>query len=105
MLSLILLNLQESGGVTPPVVPPVTPSPPTVPVQAPGTIVNRIQDASVQLTLNDVFHYWGNDVSLSNTQDLLLVSGTVMGQQRVLRRLLTNPGDYLFDPNYGGGLP
>lgn len=45
-----------------------------------------------------------------------MVSGTLRGQQRVLRRLLTNPsrldaygntipGDYIWEPNYGGGLP
>lgn len=27
-----------------------------------------------------------------------------MGTQRILRRLLTNPGDYIFHPNYGAGL-
>ncbi len=40
-----------------------------------------------------------------------MVAGTVRGQQRVLRRLLTNPatattpGDYIFEPDYGAGLP
>lgn len=53
----------------------------------------------------DVYHYWGNDLSAGNTGDLLTVTGTELGQQRVLRRLLTNPGDYLFEPDYGAGLP
>ncbi|MDB6104063.1 MAG: phage tail protein [Gammaproteobacteria bacterium] len=90
------------GPVTPP---PVTPTPPIPPIQSPGTIVSRSANAGVQLKLSDLFQYWGNDLTLSNTQDLLLVSDTVMGQQRVLRRLLTNPGDYLFQPDYGAGLP
>ena len=33
------------------------------------------------------------------------MQGTLLGQQRVLRRLLTNPGDYIFQPTYGAGLP
>ncbi|MFZ6727330.1 phage tail protein [Undibacterium sp. MH2W] len=65
----------------------------------------------------DLFHYIGSDLSASNIGDLQSVSGTVKGQQRVLRRLLTNPqtfdasgkpqtsGDYIFHPEYGAGLP
>jgi hypothetical protein len=56
-------------------------------------------------TLNDLFHYWGNDLVASGSGDLLTVSGTLRGQQRVLRRLLTNPGDYLGHADYGAGLP
>jgi hypothetical protein len=62
-------------------------------------------------TLNDLFHFWGTDLTQSATGDLQTVSGTARGQQRVLRRLLTNPatdttpGDYIFEPNYGAGLP
>jgi hypothetical protein len=55
--------------------------------------------------LNDLYHYWGNDLTQSNTGDLLTATGTIRGQQRVLRRLLTNPGDYVFQPSYGAGLP
>jgi hypothetical protein len=56
-------------------------------------------------TLNDLFHFWGTDLEASAAGDLLTVSGTQRGQQRVLRRLLTNPGDYIFQPEYGAGLP
>lgn len=55
--------------------------------------------------INDLYHYWGSDVSTGPTGDLLTVSATLLGQQRVLRRLLTNPGDYVFQPDYGAGLP
>lgn len=55
--------------------------------------------------ISDVYHYWGSDLVAGNTGDLLLATGTDLGQQRVLRRLLTNPGDYLFEPEYGAGLP
>jgi len=56
------------------------------------------------MTLNDLYHYIGSDLSTSSSGDLLSVSDTVLGQQRVLRRLLTNPGDYLFHPDYGAGI-
>lgn len=55
--------------------------------------------------INDIYHYWGSDLSLGGGGDLLTTDGTIRGQQRVLRRLLTNPGDYVFQPDYGAGLP
>ena len=53
----------------------------------------------------DLFNYFGSDLSTSHTGDLLLVDGITLSQQRILRRLLTNPGDYIFDLTYGAGLP
>ena len=53
----------------------------------------------------DLSHVMGNDLSLSATGDLATVDGTTFGEQRVLRRLLTNPQDYIFHPMYGAGLP
>lgn len=61
--------------------------------------------------LNDLDHYWGNDIAASPTGDLGTVDSVARGQQRILRRLLTNPGDalgppdYPFHPEYGAGLP
>jgi phage baseplate assembly protein W len=55
-------------------------------------------------SLSDLYHYFGTDLSPSNTGDLLTVTAITRGQQRVLRRLLTNPGDYIFQPEYGAGL-
>lgn len=55
--------------------------------------------------MNDLNHYWGGDIATGPTGDLSASAGTLRGQQRVLRRLLTNPGDYLFHPTYGAGLP
>lgn len=55
--------------------------------------------------INDIHHFWGSDLLPSTSGDLLTASGTMRGQQRVLRRLLTNPGDYIFQPDYGAGLP
>lgn len=36
--------------------------------------------------------------------DLLTVTGSLEGQQRVLRRILTPPLDYIWEPTYGGGV-
>lgn len=36
--------------------------------------------------------------------DLLPVDGLDRGRQRIIRRLLTNPGDYRWHPEYGAGL-
>jgi len=47
---------------------------------------------------------WGGDLSAGPTGDLALATGTALGQQRVLRRLLTNPGDYIWQLQYGAGL-
>lgn len=53
----------------------------------------------------DLAHYWGNDLSSSASGDLLTVGETTKGQQRVLRRLMTNPQEYFFHGDYGAGLP
>jgi hypothetical protein len=55
-------------------------------------------------SLADLWHYIGGDISTDNNGGVLTVGDTVRGQQRVLRRLLTNPGDYIFHPEYGAGL-
>lgn len=67
--------------------------------------------------MSDLNHTFGGDLAQSATGDLLKVDGSNQGMQRVLRRLLTNPaaldsngnvtapGDYIFHPTYGAGLP
>src|SRR5690242_21821468 len=52
----------------------------------------------------DVAHQWGSDLLTSSVGDIASVSGPLLGQQRVLRRLLTNPGDYIWQLDYGAGL-
>lgn len=54
--------------------------------------------------MQDLAHYFGNDLSVSAAGDLLAVDGDTKTQQRILRRLLTNPGDMMFHPDYGAGL-
>jgi phage baseplate assembly protein W len=53
---------------------------------------------------NDLFQQWGNDLAVDSRGDLQLSDGAIRSQQRVLRRLLTNPGDYIWQPSYGAGL-
>ncbi len=52
----------------------------------------------------DIFLEWAGDLSVGSTGDLALASGPDTTNQRVYRRLLTNPGDYLWQLDYGGGL-
>lgn len=52
----------------------------------------------------DIYHYTGGDLSTSPAGDLRPVTGTERGKQRILRRLMTNPGEYVFHPDYGAGL-
>jgi phage baseplate assembly protein W len=52
----------------------------------------------------DLSHQFGSDLVAAPSGDLAVVSGSLLGQQRVLRRLLTNPGDYIWQLDYGAGL-
>ncbi len=52
----------------------------------------------------DALHQWGSDLSISSSGDISVVSGSWLGQQRVLRRLLTNPGDYIWQMDFGAGI-
>ncbi len=55
--------------------------------------------------MSDLTHVFGSDLSVSANGDLATLSGGALGQQRVLRRLLTNAGDYIWQLTYGAGLP
>lgn len=67
--------------------------------------------------MGDLNHYYGGDVSVSASGDLLLADAPTTGTQRVYRRLLTNPAlsdasgkpiasaDYTWHPDYGAGVP
>ena len=54
--------------------------------------------------MQDAALLWAQDLGASSIGDVALATGTALGQQRVLRRLLTNPGDYVWNPTYGAGL-
>lgn len=53
----------------------------------------------------DLSHIIQNDLVVSANGDLLTADTVNLSQQRVVRRLLTNLQDYLWQPNYGAGLP
>ena len=53
----------------------------------------------------DFDNLWSTDVVLTANGDVNTVTSTALGEQRVLRRLMTNPGDYIWHPDYGAGLP
>ena len=47
---------------------------------------------------------FGGDLSVGPTGDIALADGPALTEQRVLRRLLTNSGDYIWQLGYGAGL-
>jgi hypothetical protein len=53
----------------------------------------------------DIYHVMSEDLVVSANGDLLTADSVNLSQQRVLRRLLTNPKDYIWQPTYGAGLP
>lgn len=50
------------------------------------------------------YHWFGEDTSFSASGDGLSVSGIDELNQRILRGLMTSPGDYVWHPEYGAGL-
>jgi hypothetical protein len=59
---------------------------------------------SKERLMQDVALPWGGDLTIGAAGDLLLVQAGALSQQRVLRRLLTNQNDYVWQPDYGAGL-
>jgi len=53
----------------------------------------------------DTNHLWGEDLTISASGDIAIVDGDAMTTQRILRRLMTAQGDYIWNLNYGGGVP
>lgn len=54
--------------------------------------------------MNDLYLQWGGDLAAGSGGDIAVATGTDTINQRLYRRLLTNPGDYIWNLNYGGGL-
>lgn len=57
----------------------------------------------------DLDHFYGEDVGLTPSGDIALVSGSQLTIQRVIRRLMTAPtttsqSDYPADPTLGAGI-
>jgi hypothetical protein len=55
--------------------------------------------------MSDAYHIYNSDLVPSANGDLLTVDSLLESEQRVLRRLMTNPQDYIWQPTYGAGLP
>lgn len=53
----------------------------------------------------DLAHLYGNDLSVGPTGDLAIVTRSEQVKERILRRLLTNMGDYIWALGFGAGLP
>src|SRR5579859_6278606 len=62
---------------------------------------------SLMSDLADLFHYWSGDLQQGPTGDIAPARRADRTSQRIIRRLLTNPGggDYPWQPEYGAGLP
>jgi len=52
----------------------------------------------------DLALLFGGDLAVGPTGDIALVDNADLTQQRVIRRLLTNAGDYIWQLGYGAGL-
>jgi hypothetical protein len=55
--------------------------------------------------VTDLALVFGNDLTVDATGDLATIDGTEEGVERILRRLLTNPAEYIWNTTYGAGLP
>jgi hypothetical protein len=54
--------------------------------------------------MNALVCAWGGDLSAGPGGDLNVAPVQAELQQRIIRRLLTNAGDYIWHTNYGAGL-
>jgi len=55
--------------------------------------------------INDLYLYYGNDLQLTSSGDLLIANLATLSQQRVIRRLSTPNGGFIWDTSYGAGAP
>jgi phage baseplate assembly protein W len=52
----------------------------------------------------DLAHWLGGDLNVAASGDLLSVGEPIRSEQRLVRRLLTPPGSYIWHAKYGAGL-
>ncbi|CAI9121023.1 GPW/gp25 family protein [Brytella acorum] len=55
--------------------------------------------------MNAIAHVMGADLTLAAGTGLSVISGADCVRQKILRRLCTNPGAYIWQLDYGAGLP
>lgn len=53
----------------------------------------------------EINQYFGSDINLNQNSKIDLVSGDLETMQRIYRRLLTPVNNYLWDLEYGAGIP
>jgi phage baseplate assembly protein W len=53
---------------------------------------------------DDLAHWWDSDLNVAVSGDLLSVGEPIRSEQRLVRRLLTPPGSYIWHQKYGAGL-
>lgn len=53
----------------------------------------------------DIYHVIGNDLQLNASNDLAFVFDTDETNQRIMRRLFTNKGTYIWNPTWGASIP
>jgi len=53
----------------------------------------------------DLNHQWSGDLAVSARGDLATVDGLTRGQQRIIRRLMTNLKAYIWHLDYGASVP
>lgn len=53
----------------------------------------------------DVGHFFGSDMQVSASGDLLMVDGLDLTTQRLIRRLMTAANAYIWHTDYGAGVP
>lgn len=54
--------------------------------------------------MTDLALVFGTDLSVDSTGDLLVTDGTDEGEERIMRRLLTNAQEYIWNATYGAGI-
>lgn len=52
----------------------------------------------------DISHLYGSDLTVSSSGDVQLSSGTQLGEEKILRRLIMSPGDDINHLEEGAGL-
>lgn len=53
----------------------------------------------------DAMHWWDDDLQVSNTGDIALSDGIDLSNQRIVRRLMTILGEYVWHVEYGASVP
>lgn len=53
----------------------------------------------------DARHWWDEDLSVGPTGDIALSDGVELSNQRVVRRLMTILGEYVWHTDYGASVP